>query len=81
MHIISKDWDWYDTSLCQLNCGDAFEFNGNIYMFVRACGLVPKCEEGENFACVNITDGSLHILKGSDKVHQVTAEVKIGEYK
>lgn len=73
--------DYYNTPLCNLDWGDPFEFNGAIYMLARSCGLVEAVNSGGEFVCVNVCDGSLTLIKGSEKIHQLRADVVIGEYK
>lgn len=79
MHISLNER--YNTELCNLDWGDAFEFNGAFYMLVRACGLVPDVSKGDNLVCVDICEGDLMIIKGTEKVHQLKTDVIIGEIK
>lgn len=78
MHVIFSDH--YNTNLCDLDFGSAFELFGEYYILVNTCGRMPEVVNSSRFCCVRITDGECVLFNSGEKVHPLTADVVIGEY-
>ena len=79
MHVILSNH--YTTTLCDLDFGSAFELFGEYYILANTRGRMPEVANSPVYCCVRITDGECVLFNSGEKVHPLTADVVIGEYK
>lgn len=63
----------YNTRLCELNFGDAFELFGEFYMLTNTGGRMPEVVNSPKFCCVRLTDGECVLIESGVEVHPINA--------